>query len=611
MSAWAAFRTKSKRLGQYNSLNEAGAHAILDVDVNHRDDETGTWFKAKTRSLGEDDRRDARVEVERQGNWGVLLDYNEIKKSSPYNIWSPNPGGTNQFSGGPRSEKDLEIERKAGKIGLSKKFGDGFEAKGSFKRERKEGERNWGAQGPYFLIDPIDYTTDEVEGTLGYTDRKLQVLGGYLGSFFHNENKVVNSSDTSHPQEALALGNQAHQLHLTAGYNITPTTRTNMKLSYGTLRADENFYQAAINGRKNLDGRVDTTLFQWGLTAKPLKDLSTQAKVRYEDRNDMTPRDRYISAGGDYDGYYVNQSRTTKSADFEAGYQLPWDLRLIQGFGVEDLDRGVPTMRSVSYRASTTEYSSRTELRSALTDTVGGSVAYIHAKRMGSDYLLALSDNRIDPIQWADRDRDKMRVTLDWQPASAWSTQLMLEGSQDHYDGRALGPREGSAYFASLDVTYKLNRDWDLSGWASIDDSRMDQATRQTAAPVQDWAGKLRTLGRAIGLSARGQLTDTMKVGIDLQQSWDRSEFNLESLSGLSVQSLPDITYRQSSIKLFADYEFVENNGVRLNYGYFRTSTNDWTYAGFNYNNGGDSTMIGIPGQEDVHYTGLTFYHRW
>lgn len=514
-------------------------------------------------------------------------------------------------------EVELETERDRLKLGLGMQLGSGFDLKIAFSREEKDGERQWGAQGFNFLTEPIDFVHQEINAQLSYTSERLQMSGGYLGSFFSNENKVL-ANDSAQTQISLPLDNQAHQLFLTGGYSLTPTTRGTFKVSHGRTYQDDDYFMPAGfagNSSNSLDAEVWSTLAQLGLSSRPLQGLTVNAKLRYEDRDDKTPRKQYLSATATRDGFNVPVSRSTSNADLEVGYQLPQNFRLTGGIEFEHWTRSMPALRQVSARRTTDELSYRIKLRRRLSETLGGSIGYVYSDRTGSSYQPTGSTEVIDPIFAADRKRNKGRLALDWMPTDRFSMQFLSEYSLDIYDGRRLGPREGSAFLASIDATYEIADEWYLTTWVSHSNTKMDQATNCPsilecggAIASADWVADLTQNNSAVGLGLRGKVTDEMEVGINIQFSIDRSEYEIETLGGTTLSNLPDISYMHLALSLFSDYSISENNGLRFKYGYDWTKANDWTWESWTY---ADGTTVYIPPKQDTHYIGFAYYHRF
>lgn len=596
--------------GMYTGL-DSGLYPLLNGYYVNRDNETGTWLRFQGWNLGLDS-RDARLEYERQGDWGVVFEGRQTPRHNPYIVTSPmhGLGSDGNTLGVSRDISDeLTVERLSGKIGLSKRFLENFEAKASYRQEKKSGARQWGVASGRFAAEPIDFRTDEVEGTLNYTGKQLQLSVGHLASFFVNDHKSLTVAGGT--ETALPLDNSAHQTFLSGGYSFTPDTRGTFKVSHGRAIQNESFYTAttfAGNTRDNLGGEVENTIIHVGLTSRPITNLTTTMRLRHEDREDKTPSVQYVTASGTTSGFNHLQSRTTNSGDFEAAYRLPMAVTAVGGIGYERWDRSAPSVRSANFRSDTEEMSYRGEVRRNLTEELGGSLAYIHSERRGSNFLT--SADRIDPFTWMDRDRDKVKFTLDWAPNDRSSSQFIIQNSVDDYKSRnGYGAREGGSRFVSVDTTYKLKDDWDLTGWASMEDSWMDQRTRQAnTAPNYDWEAHLRQRGKALGVSLRGALTDALKVGADVQRSWDVSEHEMLGLGTVSLNSLPEIKYRQLGFNTFLDYEFVPDQGVRFDYAYARIATNDWTWRNYTYT---DGTQVRIATPDESHFIGFTYYQRW
>ena len=198
---------------------------------------------------------------------------------------------------------------------------------------------------------------------------------------------------------------------------------------------------------------------------------------------------------------------------------------------------------------------------------------------------------------------------MDWSPASDLSVQWLGEVSRDIYGARDLGPQAGESYFSSLDATYKLADDWDLSGWIAWNATQMEQ--RQKTSADAQWEARLRHIGKAIGATLTGKVTDNIKLVTNLQRSEDTSVHGIMSLGGTTAgigPSLPDIEYRQWLFTATGDYAIQENNGIKLKYGFSHTTARDWTWKGMIY---ADGTEVKIPDNEQTHFIGLSYYHRW
>ena len=137
-----------------------------------------------------------RGEWSRQGNFGAFVEYNRIPRDNPYTFNTGLRGiGTNRLivSGTgaanvlPFSQVELGTHRDLAQLGLFKNLLPGLDFKVSFKNEDKDGTRQWGRGGaPEFAVEPIDSTTRQLEALLEYKNERLQLSGGYYGSWYEN-----------------------------------------------------------------------------------------------------------------------------------------------------------------------------------------------------------------------------------------------------------------------------------------------------------------------------------------------------------------------------------------------------------------------------------------
>jgi MtrB/PioB family decaheme-associated outer membrane protein len=609
----------ASRFGKYSARRDGGAYPVLDLTVVTRDNETGAWIKFTDTDLGFDN-RELRFELERQGNWNSFIDFSQLPVADPLTISTGLTGiGTNEQSVAGTGVRGVELETRRNrlKFGFGKHLGRGFDVSVDFSREEKDGERLWGAQGFNFLTEPIEFIHQKVNAQLDFKSARLQMSGGYLGSFFANQNKVlVNDSDQT--EISLPLDNEAHQLFLTGGYSLTPTTRATFKVSQARTFQNDDYYMPAVfagNGSNSLNAEVRTTLAQLGLSSRPLRGLTVNAKLRYEDRNDKTPRKQYVIATATTDGFNVPYSRSTANADLRLGYQLPQKFKLTGGVEFEHWTRSMPPLRQISTRRTTDEITYRIKLRRSLSETLGGSIGYEYGARKGSRYLPTGSTEVIDPITWADRKRNKGRLSLSWIPVDGFSLQLLSEYSLDNYDGRELGPRDGSAFLTSIDASLEIAEQWNVTAWVSHAYTNVDQATNCPSvlecggvATSADWVADLTQTNSAVGLGTRANVTGRFEVGFDTAFSIDRSDYEIETIGGTKLSYLPVITYKHVNVSMFADYRIGDNNGLRLIYGFDWTIADDWTWEGWTY---ADGTTLSIPTKQNTHFVGLSYYHRF
>lgn len=637
----------NRRFGQYSGMLDSGPYPILDVNIVVLDKDSGVWSKFSGRNLGLET-REVMLDLQRQGQWRYFLGLSQGVRYEPnvVNTGLSGIGTTSQTVNGTLIRPvDLQMTRDLYSAGFDQSFGGSYGFRVRYTHEDKQGARLFGrgATGSVanptaleFLTEPINRSTQTFEASLSHTGRNLQISGGYYGTLFVNHaerldvqssaanaaNATVNNIPAFSPM-SMPLSNDSHQLFVTGGYNVTPLTRASAKVSRTIARQNENFIDVSpaatfAGAPTSLHGRVDTTLAYADLTSVEFDRLDLQANVRYEDRDDKTPLAQYLTnvaastnlAGAN--GFNKPRSWSSTKGKLEAGYQLPIGFKLVGGWEYDHQERKVPEpFRRVNLRESNDESTTRVEVKRMIAESLSGSVAYSHAKRTGSDYLMESyvptgTSIDINPLLVADRDRNTWRTSFDWMPLDELSLHIAYDHSEDEYGGKPFGPREGERDFYSLDASYALSSRWQANLWVSRDDTHAIQTTQTGAA--QRWEARLRHLGEGVGGGLRGKLKSGLELGAELAHHRESAEQRMLALTGAAITSLPDYDYKLTEVKLFGSYALDPVSGVRLDYTYQAWRTNDWTWLGWTY---ADGTTLTQDAQQRVHYVAASYYLRW
>ena len=640
----------NQRFGQYTGLTKRGWYGLLDFNLIRRFDSTG-WLTFYGRNVGFDDRQ-LRLGVEQQGNWRFFLDFNQTPNFIPYTVTTGlfGIGTANQaINGAPVASFDLNTKRNTWTLGFGKDLPAGFDLNVRYQNQKMEGSRLWG-QGGFgsppggginFLAEPVDYDTDQLDAIVSYTGERLQLAGGYYGTWFKNSNPALNviGGVTGLSPMALPPSNESWQGYLSGGYNFTPTTRGNFKVSYTHQTQTEGFVVASPTGRGNLGGDVDTTLVQGGIISRPIPKLTLSADLRYLDRSDRTPIAQYIppptvANPQTFEGSNEPRSLEQWFGKVEASYQLPKAFRLIGAVDYQSTDRNVIAVRSVSFRSKTEETSYRLEVRRSFAEQVTGSLAYIHSTRDGSSFLFnqlfgtppptfTLGSNNIAPLHLADRDRDRLRFTLNWMPIDPLALTFFVDVAKDDYSQRetGLGLQEGKFQNYSIDASYAFSPDWQLSAWYSYTTTTAKQSTCESAAAAGGvcpasatdpiWQANLSNTSNAVGLGLRGKPTSRIEIGADLQYQnlVDKfDQFALFPATSTAIDPIPNINTKLTTIKLFGKYGLDKYSGIRVDYIYDRFDTNDFTWTSWIYT---DGTVVSQKPLQTVNFLGVSYYYRF
>lgn len=645
----------NRRLGQYTGLLDQGAYALADVNYLTLEKASGKWIRLTGRDLGLDT-RELEFDHYRQGVWRYTLGFGQTVRHEPLQVSTGLTGvgaAVQTINGGTIRPVDFQMKRDLMSFAAEHAFMGNNKVRLRYTHEDKEGARifgrgNFGTPAAIeFLTEPISRDTQTLELSLSHTGKDLQLSGGYYGTLFvnHAERLDVIGDNTTNALNAplpagtppwspmsMPLSNDSHQVFMTAGYSLSALTRLAFKGSHTVARQNENFMAVTqptspapvADAPASLDGKVVTTLGYLDLTSTEIDHLDLQANFRFEDRDDQTPEAKFLNVLG-VSGLYKPRSWRSMKSKFEAGYQLPLALKAVASFEIDEQERNLPEpFRRVAFRPKTDESTSRLELKRLIAESATGSVAFSQSRRRGSDYVTDTLDSStlpglqpssdVNPLLWADRDRDTWRATLDWVPFSDLSVNLAVDKSNDVYSGRELGPRDGQRTFYSLDASYSITRRWQATLFASYDDTRARQITHTGIGSTQQWEANLRQSGQAVGIGIRGSLRSGLELGGDLNHYQDVAEQRMSAAlasvltPGFSVTSLPDYKYQLTELKLFGAYPIDNSSRFRIEYQYSEWKTDDWTWQGWTYS---DGTTLAEKPEQRTHFLGASYQYRW
>ncbi|MCM2309199.1 MAG: MtrB/PioB family decaheme-associated outer membrane protein [Sulfuritalea sp.] len=597
------------KFGTFDAMRDSGGYLLLDADVQKRDDATGTWKNLYINSLGTDN-REIRFDYLQQGNIGGSLEYNEFRSRAPYTINTNQTGiGTNTQTTGANitvigSGSNHQFGTDRSKLGVSvyKNLMPNLDFNAKFSSEDKQGNRITTNGSDVFVADLIDWTTQKAEATLDYTDKDLQLSGGLLASWFKNNNSLgfINLGNGA-TRMTQPLDNSSRQAFASGSYSFTPTAKGTFKLAYTQDTQNEALPTAGIASAiytriPSLQGKVNTTLMQLGLTAKPLPKFSVVANLRYQNVQDKTPQYTTVQRtdnGGTLDVNTTPYSYKTTSGKLEGTYSLAQGYSVAAGVDYSEQDRTVhTTMGAAAYQAyvpmreNLEETTYRLQVRKSLSESLNGSLTYLQGNRDGSNFTASTRVGTlfVSPVNTADRERRKLRLAMDWAPIAKLDLQLNVETAQDDYgnNARSEGLHEGTANLYNLDVSYQLSDAWQISGWYSRNTNDAHFINDGTAPNRR--VRKQNDTGDALGLNLIGKINSQTKIGAELTWSNDRTNFEQSNTNGTATGAgAPDIFSKALRLKLFADYALRKDADLRFDLIHERWSTDDWQW---NYSSG-------------------------
>jgi hypothetical protein len=320
------------------------------------------------------------------------------------------------------------------------------------------------------------------------------------------------------------------------------------------------------------------------------------ANLRYHDVNDKTPLVGVVgsNATGAVTVHNTPQSYETTTGKLDATYRLPAGFSVNGGLEARRQNRFAPSFVNeifVPYRVRLDEDTWRVGLRRGLSETVNGSVAFLHSKRDGSSFTPTedAPSDLISPIHIADRERDKWRASADWTPAERLTLQLVVENAKDQYsDERPYGLKDGRASLVSVDGTYSFTDNWQASAWYARDENKARQRNGRwnqgTGVLELNREANLEDKGDTVGFEVRGRISQALRVGANALYAKSVSKYRDDiAFVGAPtaipvVTPLPDITNKLARLGLYADYALGRASSVRVDLVHEDWRTDDWTW---------------------------------
>jgi MtrB/PioB family decaheme-associated outer membrane protein len=529
------------------------------------------------------------------------------------------------------------------------------------------------------LPEPVNSNTKQVEVKLNYLDKKLALTGGYYGSFYTNYNgnlqatvpNVLNGptglpttlsaaaaggtslQNVLQSPMALPPDNQVHQLYVAGNYAFTNTTRSNFKLAYSHGTQDEDFGGAGLPGAptgvSNLGGSVDTTLAQFGMTARPMPKLSLLGNIRWEDRSDKTPIQQYNVENTTF-WYNGHDSRKKLDVKLEGSYLLPGETRATLGLNYNTIDRELPGQTSVlvaglsGLREKNQEWGYNAELRRSVSESVTGAISFGQSRREGSNWFdtcgpTAFPTNLacgttgftygntypdsqiwtrtgIYPYMMADRTRQKVKASAEWAATERLGLQFIAENSFDHYGSPTTkGLGDGRMILYSVDASYSLSDAWKLTAYASRGDQVM-RVEQGNGGYMED----LNDINDAIGIGLVGKPGGRYEFGGNISYINDRNAYgtqadlvapNANNVAQVAAFQLPDVVYRETRLNLYGKYALDKHSDIRVDFVYADYYFTEWAWGAsgvpFTYQ---DNTTVSLDPKQHVAFIGARYIYR-
>jgi hypothetical protein len=268
-----------------------------------------------------------------------------------------------------------------------------------------------------------------------------------------------------------------------------------------------------------------------------------------------------------------------------------------------------------------------------MSENLSGAISVASLSRNGSDWLqpnsgvgvttvtdpsTAFLPSAIFPSNLANRERDKAKLTVNWQAAEGLALQFLAEGGKDKFKSptsyqQGLESTRMSVF--GIDFDYAINEKWSLNGY--VTQSEQTQHQSRSAGYVMSF----KDTNTAFGLGVTGKPSEKIEIGGTLGYINDRNAYSqgLDSLAPpesvallTATGGLPNVVFRQTNLTLYGKYEIDKQSALRVNLIYQHSTVNDWAwgYNGTPFSYSDATTLYQQPNQS-VGLIGVAYIYKF
>lgn len=447
------------------------------------------------------------------------------------------------------------------------------------------------------LMNPTNYTTDNVNVALNWAGPKAFFTATYYGSHFVDNNSIVsfpNPFNTGkspngsllgalYPVDALSTppSNDFNQVNFTGGYNLTPTTHLVGGYSYGRNTQNMGYVnqdQMLSGGLpvNSLNGKVIMTHADLKLTNQTTKDLTLSAGVNYNKHDNKTSSYTYsfFNLGGEEQAS-VNTplSYSTTHGTLGADYRIDSNQRIRLGYEYERTRRwcnnalanqtqgdvsgtnaGYYTTASCVQIPTNEENKFVVNYRLTANDDVNFNAGYSY-----SDRNATVNSSFYNPMQMrfdtagfenfgyrayfdASRTQHLFKAGVNWQATQKLNISLDGRGTRDDYNDSPLGVQQGKSSSANLDAAYQVSEKTSASVYANWQYRSRDMVTASgrnavSTVGLKGFSNDLADRGSAFGFDVKhdGLMHGKIDLKADVSYSLDTTHYNTQSFATAAI----------------------------------------------------------------------------
>ena len=508
-----------------------------------------------------------------------------------------------------------------------------FYARINTNRRKSEGIRALGAAGTspggpaYELPVPIEWTTTDVSGEIGYSSRRMHLSASYLVSKFEDANDLLSwrtpvvLSGPNVESSTIASDNELKRLAVNGVFRGLPldstlalravSTRVENTLpvaaTYLSISGTTGFNRLSGANRSTFEGDVENKSFSAAFNSHLTKGLDSKVYYNWYKRENNSSHVVFTpsgpGSGGTCDFSPTGAALTTCTTEFlhfekknfgvELYYRLAPQNRIAVGVDYQDLER-----ERIDFDRSK-ETKAWVEWKTGTFEIVDVRVKYQHMRRK-SEFLEGDSPDvfarNLYRFDAAPLKRDVLKVSFDASPAPLVDLGAEVILKRNKYGETFLGRTRDTREELNLSASYGDPRAFRITAFADVEHTRYDSThwvgatttfpNTNTAGTTYLWYSNVKDRNWLFGVAADMPVSERLRIKGSLVWQKANGEVDFAAMSTVA-NPIPIDQYdnfRKTTLNVRGIYAVSKRLDVSVGaayekYDYSDIQMNDYIYA--------------------------------
>jgi len=474
----------------------------------------------------------------------------------------------------------------------------------SFERENREGIKPTGAAetspgGRAFeLPEPVDYVTNNLKVSAGYSKKPLFLSFNYLHSDFSNSNTSLGLPPNFNAPNAFSLppDNTYDKGAFKGAVSLPFNTRFSTNLGFARGRSENTSVLSIIGS--GYTGKVDNVNYDFTLTSNPVRFLDVKAYYKYYKRFNKSDDPTGVA------DIFLNYKISTYGG--ELGFRLPEHFYLSGGYKYVSTDRNKKGETDpLEILPSNLDNIFYADLKWSGVDFMEARVGYERLERDAHYKTAASEAYPAKRFAYAAQKRDMVKAMVDIFPLDNLNLGVEYRFKNTDYSDTTFGLKSDKRHEFDISADYKIGKIGKVYGYGDYGWVKFNQLQFEgtTLLPweADQWD---KTWGYGIGAEI---YVIPKKLTLIFQHDYLKSNGSVDfalnnGLFGVGGIPLPpvanqdniDITrwddYTLYSISIKAVYNFTKSLAAMVGYAYERFWYSDAQLNNYNFIPNGAAT---------------------